>query len=215
MNYIVLDTETTNGFDDSLVYDCGWSVINDKGEVLAERSFVNADIFLGEKELMNEAYYADKIPQYEEDLKNKNRILAHFSTIRWNLHRDCKNFHIVGIVAHNAAFDYRALQTTQRYLTKSKHRWFFPYGVDILDTLKMSKQVFGKDEEYKTFCRENGYTLKNGKTPRFTAEVLYRFLCGDNDFEERHCGLEDTQIEREIFWECLRRNPNVEMKLWA
>lgn len=215
MNFIVLDTETTNGFDDPLVYDCGWSVINDKEEVLCERSFVNADVFLAEKELMETAYYADKIPQYEADLKSKNRVLAKFSTIRWNLHRDCKNFHVVGIMAHNARFDYNALQTTQRFLTKSKYRWFFPYGVEILDTLKGSRLALGNDEEYKRFCIENGFTLANGKTPRFTAEVLYRFISNNTEFEEKHCGLEDTQIEREIFWKCLEKGVSFkDMKMW-
>ena len=51
MNYIVFDCETTNTMDDPIVYDLGWSVINDRFDVLAERSFVNADIFIEEKEL--------------------------------------------------------------------------------------------------------------------------------------------------------------------
>ena len=48
MNYIVFDTETTNGFDDPICYDVGWAVFNDSGAVLQTRSFVIADIFLDE-----------------------------------------------------------------------------------------------------------------------------------------------------------------------
>lgn len=47
-NYIVFDSETTNGMDDPICYDTGWSVISDEGETLAERSFVVADIFINE-----------------------------------------------------------------------------------------------------------------------------------------------------------------------
>ena len=212
-NYIVLDTETTNGFDDPMVYDCGWSVINDKGETLATRSFVNADIFIDEPELMAQAYFVEKIPMYVSQIADKKRTLARFSTIRLALHKDCKDFDVVAIVAHNARFDYLACQTTQRYLTKSKYRWFFPYGVEIFDSLKMARQTFAKNEEYKKFCIENNYLVNN--RPRLTAEILYRFISGNNDFVEEHCGLEDTEIEKIIFWECLKMNSEIDCKLWS
>lgn len=213
MNYIVFDTETTNGFNDPMVYDCGWTIISDNGETLATRSFVNADVFIDEPELMEQAYFADKIPMYIAQIADKQRTLARFSTIRFALHKDCKDFAVVAIVAHNARFDYIACQTTQRYLTKSKYRWFFPYGVEIFDSLKMARQTFAKDENYKNFCKENDYMI-NGK-PRLTAEILYRYISGNNNFVEEHCGLEDTLIEKEIFLECIRRNPSVAKSMWT
>ena len=214
MNYIVLDTETTNGFDDPMVYDCGWSVISDNGETLATRSFVNADVFIDEPELMAQAYFADKIPMYIAQIADGQRTLTRFSTIRFALHKDCEKFNVVAIVAHNARFDYIACQTTQRYLTKSKYRWFFPYNLVLMDSLKMSKEVFGKDKDYLNFCHKNGYVCKNNQ-PRMTAEILYRYLSGDNNFVEAHCGLEDTLIEKEIFLECIRRNPTVAKSMWS
>ena len=51
MNYIVLDTETTNGFDDPFCYDVGYAVLNENFEVIETRSFVVADVFL-DKEMM-------------------------------------------------------------------------------------------------------------------------------------------------------------------
>lgn len=213
MNYIVLDTETTNGFDDPMVYDCGWSVISDNGETLATRSFVNADVFIDEPELMAQAYFADKIPMYIAQIADGQRTLARFSTIRFALHKDCKDFGVVAIVAHNARFDYIACQTTQRYLTKSKYRWFFPYDVEIFDSLKMARQTFAKDENYKNFCKENDYVI-NGK-PRLTAEILYRYISGNNDFIESHTGLEDTSIEKIIFLECLKMNKDIDCRCWG
>lgn len=213
MNYIVLDTETTNGFDDPMVYDCGWSVISDNGETLATRSFVNADVFIDEPELMAQAYFADKIPMYIAQIADGQRTLARFSTIRFALHKDCKDFGVVAIVAHNARFDYIACQTTQRYLTKSKYRWFFPYGVEIFDSLKMARQTFAKDENYRNFCKKNDYVI-NGK-PRLTAEILYRYISGNNDFIESHTGLEDTSIEKIIFLECLKMNKDIDCRCWG
>lgn len=215
MNYIVLDCETANTFDDPFVYDCDWVVINDNFEILAKRSFVVADVFIEEKDLMKSAYFADKIPQYFAEIADGERELRRFSTVRKALALDCKMFGVQAIMAHNARFDYKALQTTQRYLTKSKYRWFFPWGVEIWDTLKMAKQTFGQNENYKNFCVENGFTLANGKTPRFTAEILYRYITDNVKFEEEHTGLADVLIEKEIFRHCIEMNPNIEKRLWS
>jgi hypothetical protein len=48
-----------------------------------------------------------------------------------------------------------------------------------------------------------------------TAEILYRYLSGDNDFEEQHTGLADVMIEKEIFKACMDRNPNCAKKVWS
>ena len=57
MNYIVLDTETTNGFDDPFCYDVGYAVLNESFEVIETRSFVVADVFL-DKEKRSKANFA-------------------------------------------------------------------------------------------------------------------------------------------------------------
>lgn len=214
MNYIVFDCETANTTECPLVYDLGWAVVNDNFEVLVERSFVNADVFIEEKELMKSAYFAEKIPQYVADIADGKRELRRFNTIRKAFALDCKMFGVTEIYAHNARFDYLALQTTQRYLTKSKYRWFFPFGVEVCDTLKMARQTFGKSEEYRAFCHENDFVCKNGQL-RMTAEVLYRFITNDLTFEEEHTGLADVLIEKEIFRHCVEMNADIERRLWA
>lgn len=214
--YIVLDCETTNTFDDPIIYDLGWSVLNENFELVKTQSFVIADVFLDEKELMKEAYFADKIPQYIADIADGKRTLKRFKNVRWALIEDCINYNVKAIIAHNARFDYIACQTTQRWLTSSKFRWFFPYGVEIWDTLKMSRQIFGNDENYLKFCSENGFCINdNPKRPRFTAEVLYKYLTQNLEFEESHTGLEDTLIEKEIFKECMKRNSEIEKSPWS
>ena len=208
--YIVLDTETTNSLDDPITYDIGWAVIDENGEVYETASYVVADVFL-DRELMESAYFVDKIPQYWEDIENGERILARFKTIRFKLIDCCKRHNVQVIIAHNARFDYLSLSTTQRYLTNSKYRYFLPYGVEVWDTLKMAREAF-QCEDYDSFCYENGYVTKRG-CKRFTAEILYRFLSGNNDFVESHTGLEDVMIEKEIFCECVKRGIE-NGKLW-
>ena len=187
------------------VYDIGWVVCDRHGNVYRSRSYVNADIFLKEKELMRSAYYADKIPMYWRDIKSGSRILAKWYTICKALREDIKEFNITEVYAHNMRFDYGTLNNTERWLSKSKYRYFFPYGMDICDTLKMARSVIGKMPTYRKFCIENGYITKNNQL-RFTAEILYRFISKNNDFIENHSALEDVMIEMEIMVYCFRQH---------
>lgn len=201
--YIVLDTETTNSLEDPIAYDIGFAVIDENGKVYAKFSFVVAEVFL-DKELMANAYFADKIPQYWKDIEDGERELRKLSTIRQTLNRVCEEFEVQAIIAHNARFDYRSTATTQRYLTSSKYRYFLPYGVELWDSLKMAREVFKNDEAYAEFCYKNDYLTSRG-VRRYTAEILYRFITNDNNFIESHTGLDDVMIEKDIFVECMRR----------
>lgn len=219
---IVLDTETCPVDKDSnvvspqnmWVYDCGWAVVDKRGKVYKTRSFVNADIFLGEKDLMESAYYAKKIPMYWEQIKSGERILTSFYNIRKALLEDIKEFEVTEVFAHNMRFDYGTLNNTQRWLTKSKYRYFFPKNVEICDTLKMAKDVIAKMPTYKRFCEQNGYVTKNNQL-RLTAEIIYRFITKNNNFVEKHTGLEDVMIEKEILAYCYKQHKKMNKKLWA
>ena len=208
--FIVLDTETTNSIDDPLAYDVGFAVVNDEGRVFEAYSFVVAEVFLDE-ELMESAYFKEKIPMYWEDIKAGRRTLAKLSTISRTLAHIMKKYDTNIICAHNARFDYRSTNTTQRFLTSSKYRYFFPYGVEIWDTLKMARKAFD-NSQYDEFCYNNNYITKNGRK-RYTAEILYRFITDNIDFEESHTGLEDVLIEKEILAECLKRGVK-DGKMW-
>lgn len=210
--FIVLDTETANSLEEPLVYDLGWAVVDKNGKVYETFSFVVADIFL-DKELMNSAYFAEKIPTYWEQIKSGDRVLARFSNIRKIFMNSVKAYGVKKFFAHNMRFDYRSLNLTQRFLTASKYRYFFPYGAEICDTLKMSRQVLKNNIDYDNFCWDNNYlTKRNAK--RYTAEILYRFITNDNNFCESHTGLEDVLIEKEIMRFCFQEMEDIDIHLW-
>ena len=219
---LVLDTETANTartadgkLDTSsvLMYDCGWSVVDTKGNIYEERSFVNRDIFVYERELMASAYYGWKIPRYVEDLRNGKRKMANTYEIRKAMLADMELYRITEVVAHNARFDRDALDTIQRWTTKSKYRYWFPYGTEIWDTMKMARDVIHKMPTYRKFCEENGFLTANGRLSA-TAENLYRFIIKDPSFVESHTGLEDVQIEREIMFYCFRQHKKMRKGLY-
>lgn len=222
-NYkVVLDCETAPLEKDGeisgknmFMYDCGWAVVDTKGRVYETHSYINADIFIDESELMKSAYYADKIPKYWERIRKGEAIILDMYEIRKRLKETCEKYGVDEIYAHNARFDYGALQNTQRWITKSKYRWFFPYGVKICDTLKMARKTIYKMPTYRRFCEKNGF-MTNHKTPRprLTAEVLYRFLSKDLEFCEEHIGLDDVLIEKEIFKYCYPKCKQEDRLLW-
>ena len=226
INYLMgLDTETCNGIvtdDDkldlsqSLVYDIGWVITDKQGRIYRERSFVIYETFCGMADVMKSAYYAEKIPRYWEQIADGQRQLVRWSTMRKILMEDISTCGVKNVFAHNAGFDYRALNNTTRYLSKSKYRWFFPYGIEMWDTLKMCRQTIGKQKMYKEFCEKNGYMTKHKKPQvRLTAEILYRYITGNNDFIESHTGLEDVKIETELLKHCFRQHKKMEKRLFT
>ena len=179
MKMIILDTETANDIECPLVYDFGFAVIDETGKVFASYSYVNADIFCDD-EIMSTAFFADKIPQYWEDIKSGKRILKSFRSIERIFRRVCADWGVNVFVAHNARFDYNALNNTKRYITTSRSRFFFPYGAKFVDTLKLSRNVFANDDDYREFCVNNEYVTKRNEN-RYTAEIIYRYLTGNNN----------------------------------
>jgi DNA polymerase III epsilon subunit-like protein len=221
---ILLDTETANTIveDDGkldmmfvLPYDFGFAVIDNEGNTYEKHSYINKDIFIDEFDMMKSAYYANKIPDYICDLAEGRRELKTTAEIRRIFLNVVKAYRCEFVVAHNARFDYRACNNIMRWVTKSKYRYFFPKDVEIWDTLKMSQDVLAHDENYINFCFENGFVTKH-KTPRpqLTAEVIYRFITNNLDFVEEHKGLEDVEIEIEIFKYLVKQNIEMRKKLF-
>lgn len=217
--YLILDTETTNGNSDNLnphdclFYDFGAAVIDKRGKIYDSVSFINYDIFVREHDLMNSAYYAKKTPAYVSQLRDGSRQMKTLYEIKQEVRKLIEKYNIKIVVAHNARFDSATLNATQRYITKSKYRYFLPYGLEWWDTLKMARTTIGKQKTYIRFCQQNGFVTKQNK-PRLTAEILYKYITNNLDFIESHTGFEDVSIEKEIFAKCMAQHKKMEKKLW-
>lgn len=209
--YLLIDTETANSLDDPICYNFAGAVIDQHGEVYEVGNFINADVFFGKPELMQTAYYAKKIPEYLEQIQNGDILVKNWFEIKNWVWEVCKKYDIKAVIAHNARFDYRSCTKTQRLETCSKYRFFFPYGVEIWDTLKMAQDTICKQTRYINWCHDNGFITKQGKV-RATAEILYRYIIKDEEFTEEHKAFEDITIEMEIFWRCIRQHKRMTRK---
>jgi DNA polymerase III alpha subunit (gram-positive type) len=188
------------------VYDLGLMVIDDEGKIYEKISLINEDVFFRMPQSMQEAYFANKIPQYLEDMRMGKHKIVNSWQMYQIFHELCRKYNISAVVAHNAYFDIKALNATMRYQTKSRCRWFLPWGMEVIDTLKLARNTFAKDPQYVTFCKENGYMTNHEKPrPRLTAEILYKYITGCYEFEESHTGLKDVEIEAQIFMKMKQR----------
>lgn len=211
--YLMIDTETCGTLDDAYTYDIGCAVIDKTGKVYAQYSFVVAEIFFGMTELMKSAYYASKIPDYWRDIETGKRRVARLYTIQAIINMLCARYHITAIIAHNMRFDYNALNNTIRAVSNGAIARFLPHNVQIWCTLAMARSLMTQSTTYQKYCQENGYVRSNGQ-PRCTAEILYRFITHDNSFNEKHTGIDDVMIEKEIFAYFMRKHKKMQKTYW-
>lgn len=219
--FIVIDTETANTrkvgnnleTHSALTYDIGWRVMDRAGRVYDEKSYAIRDIYINEREIMQSAFYKSKLPQYAEEIRNGERILADFMEVFCDFRRVCKEFDVKAVCAHNARFDVSALNATIRYLTKSKYRYFFPASVEVWDSMQMAKDVICKMPTYRKFSEEFDLLTKNGRVSA-SAQNLYRYISNDPYFEEAHKGIDDVNIESAIVLYCFRQHKKMNKVLY-
>ena len=210
--YLVLDVETANSTDDALVYDLGYVVCDKKGNIYEADSFIVSDIFFEEANLMQSAYYAKKIPTYLEGIKNRAFNVVTFKQAREKLLNALKTYKVEAVCAYNANFDYTALNTTQRWLTKSKYRYFLPYGTKVYCIWHMACQLICTQKNYIKFCLENGFVSPSGNI-KTSAETVYAYMTNNADYDENHTGLEDVLIETKILAKCFAQHKRVEKNI--
>lgn len=210
--YLVIDTETANTLEQPLPYDIGYAVCDRQGNIYLQRSFMVAEIFLDHKEMMKSAYFAEKIPQYWEDIKSGKREIQSIFNIRKQIIADMKAYNIKNVCAYNMGFDKRALNNIIRYCSKSFLRWFFPFGTQYICIWNMACQAVLNSATYIKFAVENGF-VSTSDNVQTSAECCYRFLKKNISFAESHTGLEDVQIEVEIMAKCFATHKRLDKSI--
>lgn len=210
--YLVIDTETCNSIEQPLCYDIGYAVCDRKGNIYEQRSFVVAEMFLDHKDLMQSAYYNEKVPQYWEDIKNGKREVKSIFNIRKQIKTDMKKYKIKDVGAYNMGFDKRALTNTIRYCSKSLIRWFFPFGTEYFCIWHMACQVVLNQATYIKFAEKNGLVSASDNV-QTSAEACYKYLTKQIDFVESHTGLEDVLIEVDILAHCFKMHKKLDKSI--
>lgn len=202
-----IDTETIgtlNVKESVLPFEIGMKVLDtENNKIVKEKSYLVRKFF-NNKFIMLSTFSATKYPNYFEKLENDKRYKTmSVNDISKDIEKTISRYGIKIMVAHNGNFDKTAMS-----------RLFNEFGVenpfekiDLLDTMEISKIItFSKD--YTNFCLENKDNLNSMKDSNFitnsgrvriTAQAIYCYLTKNPDFQEAHTGLEDIDIEIEIF----------------
>lgn len=99
-----------------LIYDLGWQVIDQKGNVYARKNYLISEIF-SVPSIFDTAYYASKRPIYLERLQRGEISVVGWATAVAELIADMKEVEAVG--AYNAMFDFKkALPYTDLYINQ-------------------------------------------------------------------------------------------------
>lgn len=212
---LVLDIETANMTNDAIAYDVGFAVADKHGNIYQTDSYMVAEMFLDKenKELMDTAYYAKKLPKYWEDYKKGLRKLASITTIRKIVREVMAKYGIHDVFAYNANFDKSGLDRTIRYLTKSSIRWFFPFGTKTHCIWHMATQTICQQKAYFKMAVANNWVSPAGNV-QTSAERVFAYISNNPHFEEEHTGLEDVGIETQILAKCFRQHKKMATNIY-
>ena len=214
MYRVVLDTETVSSVDNHKtlrVYDFGFVVLDGKDNIVLSRNWIVREIFYNDS-LMSGAYYADKLPQYKQEIVDGIREIKNFAAIRKEFIAICQEYRVSQIWAYNAGFDRNALNATTTVLSNGICEEFLPANIMWCDIMQNAAMHICDTKKYYQFCIENGYVSKAGNC-KTSAETVYRFLTGNVDFEEAHTGLRDAQIEAQILHVCRKRKKKMQREI--
>lgn len=210
--FLVMDIETANMVEDALAYDIGYAICDRSGNIEIKRSFVVADIFNHEKELMETAYYAKKLPLYYARIKSGETVVADLKLIRYIISQDMKRYGVKKVGAYNTYFDRTGMDRTLRYVTKSQYRWFFPYGTEFFCIWHMACQVIFTQKRFLNKAIEHDWFSPKGNI-KTSAEIAYRYITKDEFFEEEHTGLSDVEIEVQIMAKCFAQHKKMKKNI--
>lgn len=202
-----IDTETIgtiNVIESVLPFEIGMKVYDLQNEEIVEQKSYIVRKFFNNKYVMLSTFSATKYPEYFEKLDTDKRYkLYSVNEISKDITKIKNHYNIKIMVAHNGQFDKNAME-----------RLFNEFGVnnpfykmDLLDTMEISK-IITYSLDYLNFCLNNKKVLNanhesafisNSGRVRITAQAIYSYIVNNPHFEEAHTGLEDIDIELQIF----------------
>lgn len=197
--FFVTDIETT--MQGQYAFDIAWKAIDRKGREYGRGSYLVRETF--EAGLV--PFYKSKMGYYLEDTYNRQITPASIDFIRDAYNAQIEALqdrgHRVILTAYNAAFDFKHLPRTYKFLKDNEKARFLTRSVEMMDIW----QHWGASVP-RAFA--SSHTARTSASKRFlstSAESAYRFEAQDAEFIERHIAWHDVEIEAEILVKALRR----------
>lgn len=199
-NYcLVFDTETTD-LTKCFCYDVGYLILDMNTHTAVEQKHFIIEQVWHNLPLFESAYYKDKRPGYVQLMRAHKATLTKWGYAMQEMKRDIARYNIMDAYAYNSTFDDKV----------------FTYNCDWFKTCNPLDNVAVHDiwgyaskfityrNEYQSYCEDHELFTDSGNY-KGSAEAVYRFISGENDFDEAHMGLYDCQIEASILCACIQQ----------
>lgn len=204
-NYIcVFDTETTS-LDRPFCYDIGYVIVDtETSEIIQQNHFIIEQNWHN-LPLFESAYYKEKRPEYVKLMRTKKATLVKWGKATQTMIRDFKQYNITSAYAYNSDFDEKVFNFNCDWF-----KTINPFeNVAIYDIWGYASQFITNTEEYTDFCEQHERFTDTGNY-KGSAEVVFQYITSQPDFEEKHMGLYDSEIEASILFYCLDNGAELE-----
>ena len=203
MAYIVFDTETT-GLDKPFCYDVGYKVLTNDGGEIVRRHFIVEQVWHN-LPLFESAYYKEKRPLYVQLMRSKKAIMDKWGYIMRAMARDIKQNCVTAAYAYNSDFDDKVFTFNCDWFKCNN-----PFeNIPIFDIWAYASEFITNKQEYQNFCELHQYFTDTGNY-KASAEIVYRYITEDTEFNEAHMGAFDVDIETEILQFCFEHGAKQE-----
>ena len=221
-----------------LIYDLGWQVIDRKGKVYRRKSYLISEIFSVPSVFNTAYYaskrpiYIDRLEKGEItltdwktaikdlliDMEQVESVGAYNSMFDFKKAIPFTETYINKLYSKDF-YEWESFQNKicDRIASGEKTRGenfdgnnfiFRNKKYPLFDVWGLSCKYILDNDEYREMCINNDWITASGKYYKTSAETCYRYFKGNNDFNESHTAIDDTEIESEIFTEILRRTKN-------
>ena len=194
---MVFDTETT-GLEKCFCYDVGYQIIDtETADIMEAKHFIIEQVWHN-LPLFESAYYKDKRPLYVQLMRAHKATMTKWGYAMQDMIRDIKKYEITDAYAYNSDFDDKVFNFNCDWF-----KTINPFdNVAIHDIWGYASEWITWTDSYKEFCEQHQFFTDTGNY-KASAEIVYRYIKNDTDFDEAHMGLYDVEIESDILFYCI------------